>query len=296
MITKTDGSIVKCNGNMLSIYIYNDYTNMNIKLLDESITYFENDEKSISKLQYNQIIIPSTFFENNNLNNKFTLEIFLNNPYLIKKEGITPNYKIENMEIIGTSNDNSFYVSNEQFKQFVTPRIYIDSVSIITNNYNSIEKIKNDKYTIVTSFSNDLDSFYNKVNSIKPIIIIFMIILLIFYYIVSFTMVYNSIIKNLRNIRILKSLGIPNLSIYNLFFNENIIVILLSIPLSIIINNILINFLNSLSFISTNLDISIFNIDYISLISIYILSTIMFIMNVYIILRKRLNKKIISIF
>lgn len=35
MITKTDGSIVKCNGNMLSIYIYNDYTNMNIKLLDE---------------------------------------------------------------------------------------------------------------------------------------------------------------------------------------------------------------------------------------------------------------------
>ena len=267
-----------------------------IKLLDESITYFENDEKSISKLQYNQIIIPSTFFENNNLNNKFTLEIFLNNPYLIKKEGVTPNYKIENMEIIGTSNDNSFYVSNEQFKQFVTPRIYIDSVSIITNNYNSIEKIKNDKYTIVTSFSNDLDSFYNKVNSIKPIIIIFMIILLIFYYIVSFTMVYNSIIKNLRNIRILKSLGIPNLSIYNLFFNENIIVILLSIPLSIIINNILINFLNSLSFISTNLDISIFNIDYISLISIYILSTIMFIMNVYIILRKKLNKKIISIF
>ena len=123
-----------------------------------------------------------------------------------------------------------------------------------------------------------------------------MIILLIFYYIVSFTMVYNSIIKNLRNIRILKSLGIPNLSIYNLFFNENIIVILLSIPLSIIINNILINFLNSLSFISTNLDISIFNIDYISLISIYVLSTIMFIMNVYIILRKKLNKKIISIF
>lgn len=35
MITKIDGSIVKCNGNMLSIYIYNDYTNMNIKLLEE---------------------------------------------------------------------------------------------------------------------------------------------------------------------------------------------------------------------------------------------------------------------
>lgn len=35
MITKLDGSIVKCNGNMISLYIYNDYTNLNKQLLDE---------------------------------------------------------------------------------------------------------------------------------------------------------------------------------------------------------------------------------------------------------------------
>ena len=35
MITKLDGSVVKCNGRMLSLYIYNDYTNLNIRLLDE---------------------------------------------------------------------------------------------------------------------------------------------------------------------------------------------------------------------------------------------------------------------
>jgi len=35
MITKLDGSIVKCNGKMLLQYIYNDYTNLNIELLDE---------------------------------------------------------------------------------------------------------------------------------------------------------------------------------------------------------------------------------------------------------------------
>ena len=35
MIMKLDGSVVKCNGNMLSLYIYNDYTNLNIQLLDE---------------------------------------------------------------------------------------------------------------------------------------------------------------------------------------------------------------------------------------------------------------------
>lgn len=35
MITKLDGTEVKCNGNMLSQYIYNDYTNLNIRLIDE---------------------------------------------------------------------------------------------------------------------------------------------------------------------------------------------------------------------------------------------------------------------
>lgn len=34
-ITKLDGTNVKCNESMLCMYIYNDYTNLNIKLLDE---------------------------------------------------------------------------------------------------------------------------------------------------------------------------------------------------------------------------------------------------------------------
>ena len=34
-ITKLDGTIVKCQGNMACMYIYNDYTNLNIRLLDE---------------------------------------------------------------------------------------------------------------------------------------------------------------------------------------------------------------------------------------------------------------------
>lgn len=47
MITKLDGSIVKCNGNMFSLYIYNDYTNLNIALIDE----YDLD----LKIFYNQI-------------------------------------------------------------------------------------------------------------------------------------------------------------------------------------------------------------------------------------------------
>lgn len=34
-ITKLDGTKIKCNGNMLTMYIYNDYVNLNIKLLEE---------------------------------------------------------------------------------------------------------------------------------------------------------------------------------------------------------------------------------------------------------------------
>ncbi len=34
-ITKLDGTKVKCEGRMLCLYLYNDYTNLNIKLLDE---------------------------------------------------------------------------------------------------------------------------------------------------------------------------------------------------------------------------------------------------------------------
>lgn len=33
-ITKLDGTVVKCSGNMQEMYIYNDYTNLNTKLLD----------------------------------------------------------------------------------------------------------------------------------------------------------------------------------------------------------------------------------------------------------------------
>ena len=62
MITKLDGSIVKCNGNMLSIYIYNDYTNINMKLLDEynmdlSIFYEEIPylENIIDEIPMNEI-------------------------------------------------------------------------------------------------------------------------------------------------------------------------------------------------------------------------------------------------
>ena len=55
MVTKLDGTKVKCEGRMILLYMYNDYTNLNVKLLDEynmdlSIFYNEPPEfKNIIK-------------------------------------------------------------------------------------------------------------------------------------------------------------------------------------------------------------------------------------------------------
>ena len=35
LITKLDGTVVKCSGNMAFMYIYNDYTNINVDIIDE---------------------------------------------------------------------------------------------------------------------------------------------------------------------------------------------------------------------------------------------------------------------
>ena len=46
MITKQDGTVVKCSGKMLNMYIYNDYTNLNVALIDEynlDLSIFYND-------------------------------------------------------------------------------------------------------------------------------------------------------------------------------------------------------------------------------------------------------------
>lgn len=53
MITKLDGTVVKCSGNMLSLYVYNDYTNLNIKLIDKynmNLKIFYNQLPKLSNI------------------------------------------------------------------------------------------------------------------------------------------------------------------------------------------------------------------------------------------------------
>ena len=52
-ITKLDGKRVKCSGQMFTMYIYNDYTNLNTKLLEEydlDLKIFYNEVPKIDKI------------------------------------------------------------------------------------------------------------------------------------------------------------------------------------------------------------------------------------------------------
>lgn len=51
-ITKLDGTVVKCNGKMLKLYMYNDYTNLNIQLIEQynlDVDILYNDLPEIKK-------------------------------------------------------------------------------------------------------------------------------------------------------------------------------------------------------------------------------------------------------
>lgn len=53
LITKLDGTKVKCNENIFTLYVYNDYTNLNIRLLDEynmDLSIFYNDLPEINNI------------------------------------------------------------------------------------------------------------------------------------------------------------------------------------------------------------------------------------------------------
>ncbi len=68
MITKKDGSVIKCNGKMLLLYIYNDYTNMNTLLIDEydlDLKIFYNEIPKIDQIM-DEIPMDSLYLIVNN--------------------------------------------------------------------------------------------------------------------------------------------------------------------------------------------------------------------------------------
>ena len=86
MVTKLDGTVVKCTGNMMVMYIYNDYSNLNIRLLDEycmDLNIFYNEIPKFSNIIEEvpmdkiQLIVDraSVIIENSKLHKDFIFNI-----------------------------------------------------------------------------------------------------------------------------------------------------------------------------------------------------------------------------
>ncbi len=86
VITKLDGTKVKCNGRMMSLYIYSDYTNLNTRLLEEydmDLRIFYNELPALDNIIEEipmdklQIIMDqaSIIIENSKERKEFTFDI-----------------------------------------------------------------------------------------------------------------------------------------------------------------------------------------------------------------------------
>ena len=86
IITKLDGTTIKCNGEMFCQYIYNDYTNLNTELLDEydmdlkifynELPEFKNIIKEIDYDKLNLLIAKaSVIIENSKLRKDLTFNV-----------------------------------------------------------------------------------------------------------------------------------------------------------------------------------------------------------------------------
>lgn len=58
MIKKLNGEVVKCNGEMQKLYIYNDYTNLNRQVIDEYNLDFKIFYNDLPKFEYGVDEIP----------------------------------------------------------------------------------------------------------------------------------------------------------------------------------------------------------------------------------------------
>lgn len=91
-ITKLDGTIVKCNGRMQSLYIYNDYTNLNTRLIE--------DYNLDLKIFYNEIPEMANIIEEIPMDK---LELIIN-----KAGEIIENAKVHKDMVFDMNNINKF--------------------------------------------------------------------------------------------------------------------------------------------------------------------------------------------
>lgn len=165
--------------------------------------------------------------------------------------------EVLNKKII-INNKSYFFVgivkSKNSFFSSTSGILYLDKafntklteILIFPRNYNAKEKIKKElkDYNLIDDAKEVLNITNTLINSISTILIIFSITSLIVAIILISTITHISILEKIKDIGILKCLGIKNKQIKKIYFYENVIISVLSTFLTLIFTSSIAKYLN----------------------------------------------------
>ncbi len=209
-----------------------------IVFTDEEIELVNGDK--ITKLKDNEIVINNEIMEKLKLdkNNYRGQKIKL----LVEDATYEDAIAIDELEltIVGLSKDN-YYINENTLENVINKKMYINKVYINENDFNVVKNIidkfptEGSKYTIKTNYSYSIEglsgfsSFISKIfKIITPLFLILAVIILVNY-------ILNSIDIHMKDIVVLKALGIKSITIELLFIIEIAILSVLSLIISILL-------------------------------------------------------------
>lgn len=270
------------------IFNHSDYLSEKPRIFNDKEGVLLKDGSSLSTLNNNEIIINSEILEelqamgeNIDLSNCIgqTMTLWL-------KSNVNKTLDTFELIIKGVSDDEKYYLNKDNLLNYIDKKVYVNKVFIEEKNEDTLLKILNkyplndSTYTIRTNYSDSINSlgvvtkiFASIFKIITPIFLILSLGLLINYF-------YNSLVTKLKDIVILKILGVSNKQIGTIFLVEIGILLIISfvgafilfIPIRLLVNLIIKNIIG----ISINiLPINIISIIVVLALLIFFLSIIL---------------------
>lgn len=267
------------------------FNNEFTKIYGNNIT---NNNDVILVIDSNNQIDKNSLFYLNLTNNEYDYKDLINYEYNINDI----NYKI--VGIYKSDKDNIFKDMNGLIYNYNNFKDMIPiSINIYPYDYESKQNIIShlSKYSEITyyDYSNTIKKISSTiVNSISIILILFSCISLLISTIMIGIITYINVLERTKEIGILKSLGLPNKYIKNIFYLESLLILLISFIISIIITLVISIPVNNILTNITGLDnILILNIN--NILILFGISMLISILGTFIPVRKISKLKIIDV-
>lgn len=257
-----------------------------------------NDDKIITNLEKNEIIVNEEILNMLNL----TIENCLGHNFKIwigevydEETEIISNIETLDLTIKGVSKDQNYYLNKDTLKNVLDSKISVNKLMLRENNKNTLTQlfkkfpIMDNDYTIETNYSHSIEGLMGFSTIISKVFRIISVFFLIFSFIVLTNYISNSIDIHLKDIAILKSLGINQPKIKNIFQSEALILLLISYFISLLCFLILRIIFNKIALNIMLFKINVFPISIFYIAITYIIILLFIIIN-FIIIQNKLKK------